>query len=279
MSTTQKLGAWIAITVLTVVFAPQVWAADAGPASSAAAASSAKTAVSASSSAIPAAVQKALELPEGGERTKAMIAAAVEWQKKDPQAALAWAVGLPKGQSNYQTLNRVAQAWGNRDPKAALEGAMSLEPKGGNLAMSALHLIVTAWARADPQAALAWAEKQTRADLHRTAYFSVADGWAQKDPPPAADWAAKLADDNDRHLTVGEVAHGWVWTPSFVKNPEAAMAWVEELQAGELKMAAGSIAEGVARKDAPKAKAWVEGLPLTDAEKAEIIQKFPTPKK
>jgi hypothetical protein len=77
MITMPKLGAWIAITVLTVAFAPQAWAADAGSGSSAAAASSATAVVSAGSSAIPAAVQKALELPEGPERVKALSAAGV----------------------------------------------------------------------------------------------------------------------------------------------------------------------------------------------------------
>jgi len=270
------------VTILTLaglaaVAAAQNTAISASSPATAAAASSATAA--AGSSAIPAAVLKALELPEGAERTKALGAAAVEWQQKDPKAALVWAVGLPKGQSNYQTLNRVSQAWGNRDPKVALECAMSLDPKGGNSAMMALHLIVTAWARADAPAALAWAEKQTRADLHRTAYFSVADGWAQKDPPPAAAWAAKLTDENDRHLAVGEVAHVWANSSIIAKNPEAAMAWVEKLQPADMKIAAASIAWGLARADAAKAKAWVEKLPLKDAEKTEIISKFPAPKK
>ena len=46
--------------------------------------------------AVPPEVQKALELPKGDEKTKALLAAAGEWAKKDSTAALAWSQQLPR---------------------------------------------------------------------------------------------------------------------------------------------------------------------------------------
>ncbi len=55
---------------------------------------------------------------------------------------------------------------------------------------------------------------------------------------------------------------------------EIAVAWAEKLPVGDLKYAVPRIAGTWAKTDAVKAKAWVSGLPLADADKAEILGKI-----
>jgi len=281
MSTTQKLGAGIAIAVIAFVFAPQAWAANAGSASSAAAATSAKAAVSTSSSAIPEALQKALAQPEGKDQVKAVQDAAVEWQKSDPAAALAWVVAQPPSPLIRSTVIAVSQAWAKRDAPAAVPCAWGMVKKKGKCdgyEKDALHLTLKQWARSDPKAAASWTDATVPADsskdVMRWVYGSVTGGWAEVDPVACAAWAEKLKSDEGRQWGIQALAVTWC----FHYKPEDAAAWAKRLPPGDLKSVAGYMAVGcifnyLNKRDAAKATAWLDSLTLPDEMKAELKKK------
>jgi hypothetical protein len=224
--------------------------------------------------ALPAAIQAAMQLPEGKERTDAMRSAAMAWEKQDPRAAMAWVLALPKTASSFEAVRAMANDWGNREAVGAKDWVMSKAPslKNGTNSILALHLIVTAWARQDAAAAAAWAANQpTGSDVRSTAYYSVADGWGQKDPAASAAWAATLPAGGDRQIALAKAADLWA---RGGKQPEAAAAWAEKLPAADVKSAAPPIATAWAKTDAEKSKAWVNSLPLADADKAAILAKI-----
>jgi len=280
MNTTQKPGTWIAMVVLTVVFTPQAWAAGSSSSKSAVSATSAKAVVSASSSAIPEALQKALALPEGKDRDKAVKDAALEWQKSDPAAALGWAVALPLPMtpSNYGFVAAVSQTWAERDGPAAVAFAWGCFSKtkanSFSYAKSAFHLSLVRWSKSDPKAAVAWADKTVPADSSKDVMFwvygSLAGGWGRKDPATALAWAATLKDDTNRQTAVSSVVGVYLKEGN---KPEGIAPLVEKLPHDNLKSAAMMIAPAWAKKDASKAQAWVGTLSLSAAEKAEILAK------
>jgi len=278
MITTQKLGAWIAIVVLSVVFAPQAWAAGSSSSKSAVSATSAKAAVSASSSAIPAAVQQALAQPEGKERDKAVKDAALEWQKSDPAAALGWAVAQgdaqPKSQLYRGLVGAVSSAWAKRDAPAAVAwGYAKAKSNPAVYEKLAFHLALCSWGASDPKAAVAWSDTvlaDSSKDIVYLLYFSIADGWVAADAAAAVAWAATVKDDKNRQTAVSAIVSCWLKTG---KKPDGIAPLVEKLPHDNLKSAAMMIAPAWAKKDASKAKAWVGTLSLSEAEKAEILAK------
>ncbi len=113
--------------------------------------------------AVPQEIQKALQLPEGDERTKELTSAGLAWERQDPHAAMEWAFSLPNDKCGFNVIRVTANDWGAREPvPATTEWVMSHSPKEGQLTGLALHFISTAWARVDPSAASAWAEKAAR---------------------------------------------------------------------------------------------------------------------
>ncbi len=211
--------------------------------------------------------------PESDGRTQALTSAGAAWEHQDPHAAMEWAFTLQNDKSGFNVVKAMANDWGSREPiPATTEWVMGHSPKDGQLTFFALHLISTAWARVDPSAANAWAEKQPETNgVRRIAYYSVADGWAQKDPPSAAAWAEKIPGEADRHVALPVVAGLWATKSG---HPEIAAAWAEKLPVGDMKYVVPRIANTWAKTDATKAKAWVNGLPLADADKADILGKI-----
>jgi len=272
MITTAKLGAWIAITVLSVVFAPQAWAANAVSAKSAAAASTATAAVSASSSAIPEALQKALAQPEGKERDKAEYDAVMEWQKTDPAAALAWAVPRANNVPNQRIVGGVSHAWGKREPAAAVAWALARKPsKNGSNEMLVFHLTIGYWAISDPKAVLAWLDTvpaDSSKDFIYYVYMSIPDGWARKDPVASAAWAESVKNDQNRQVAINETAIIWARSQS-----EDAAVWAKRLPPADLKSVVGPIFDVWHQRDAAKATAWLDSLTLPEETKADLKKK------
>lgn len=235
------------------------------------------------SNAVPQEIQKALQLPEGDGQTQALRSAGIAWERQDPHAALEWAFNLPTNSksslgNSMVVVRAMSDDWGDREPvPATTEWVMGHLPKEGQLTMMALpgmalHLVVAAWARHDPSAASLWAEKQPEANgLRRIAYESIASGWVRKDPASATAWAVKQPGEADRHLALEGVTRVML---AITKQPEIVAAWAEKLPVGDMKTVVPKVAGSLAKTDATKAKAWVNGLPLADTDKAEILGKI-----
>src|SRR5262245_3815427 len=102
--------------------------------------------------AVPPDVQKAMQLPKGDEKTKTLSAAAAEWAKKDPTAALAWSQQLPRD-IPFSVGAGVVAACALSNGKASADWALqhSRPPEFGPL-----HGLLYVWSsRGDPGAAAA----------------------------------------------------------------------------------------------------------------------------
>jgi len=225
---------------------------------------------SAKSKDLPLSVEKALQLPEGNERTNALRAAALEWEQKQPAVALEWVCSLPNGDLRNRVLKATAEDWGKRDPLPALDWVMKREIKPNSPELGAVHFFVTEWAKNDWNAAAEWSDKLPKGPIRTTAFYSVADGFAQKDPAAAGAWVQKITDVSDRRIAESFVIRIWVMSK---KKPEDVAAWIQQLPPEDIKDAAPKLASLWAKTDAAKAEAWVNQLPLSEAEKAEILKK------
>jgi len=268
--------------VLSFVFVPQAWAADSVSAKSAAAATSATAVVSASSSAIPAALQKALAQSEGKDRDKAATDAAVEWQKSAPAAALAWVVAQPPSPLTRGLDIAVSQAWAKRDAPAAVACAWGLAKKfvkdppktiNDGYVISAYHLTLKQWARTDPKAAVAWSEANVPADSLKDitgwTYGSIGGGYTEIDPFACAAWMETLKGEA-RRSAIGAAANTW-WR--FGK-PDDAAAWIKRLPAADLKIeVVRATFNALYQRDAAKATAWLDSLTIPDEMKADLKKK------
>jgi len=224
-----------------------------------------------SADAVPPDVQKALELPKGDEKTKALLAAAGAWAKKDPTAALAWSQQLPRD-IPFSVNAGVVAACALADGKASADWAVqhSRPPEFGPL-----HGLLFVWSsRGDPATAAAWCAEAPK-NARYLSYFSVGDGWYLKDQPAASNWAVKLESADDRHAAIHGIALKWGRA-----NIPAATVWIKQLKGDDLKVAVKAIAgdwrankfnNGSNARNEAALKEWLDLFPLSDADKTEDL--------
>ena len=221
--------------------------------------------------AVPPDVQKALELPKGDEKTKALLAAAGEWAKKDPTAALAWSQQLPRD-IPFSVSAGVVAACALADGKASADWAVQhSRPRE----YGPLHGLLFVWSsRGDPAAAAAWCTEAPK-NARYISFFSVGDGWYLKDQPAASNWAAKLDSADDRHAAIHGIALKWGRA-----NIPAATVWIKQLKGDDLKVAVKAIAgdwratkfkNGSNARNEAAMKEWLDSFPLSDADKTEDL--------
>jgi len=213
-------------------------------------------------------IEKALQMPEGADRTKALVAAALEWEKKSPAAAMEWVCAPSTPKAAGAAMKSLSMDWAARAPLDEIDWLTKRGLKPGTMDFYALHLTVVVWAGKDPNAALEFAKKQPQGPIRKNIYNSVAEGWGRADIKAAAAWAAKVPDTEDRQTAINFVASFWAST-----KPEEDAAWAQTLPKDDLKFAASKLVPVWAKKDPAKAVQWVASLPLSDAEKEEILKK------
>ena len=221
--------------------------------------------------AVPPDVQKAMQLPKGGERTKAILAAAGEWAKKDPTAALAWSQQLPRD-TPFSVSAGVVAACALANGKASADWAVqhSRPPEFGPL-----HGLLYVWSsKGDPAAAAAWCAEAPK-NARYISFFSVGDGWYLKDQAAVCSWAAKLESADDRHGAIHGIALKWGRA-----NIPAASVWIRQLKGDDLKVAVKAIAgdwrankfnNGSNARNEAAMKEWLDSFPLSDADKTEDL--------
>jgi hypothetical protein len=131
----------------------------------------------------------------------------------------------------------------------------------------------------DSASAAAWC-MQTPKNLRVLAFFSVGDGWGEKDPAAATAWALQLASEDDRLSAIRGVVMRW-----GQKDIPAVTAWIKQLKPEEVKTAAKTIAANWlfnkfntgGKQDEAAIKEWLNQLPLSDADKEEVLKGPPLP--
>jgi hypothetical protein len=235
------------------------------------------TAENAASSSVPADVEKALQLPKGDEQTKALCAAASEWAKKDPVAALTWKTHLPR-ETPFAVHSAVTGTCALNSAKIAADWMVQ---NGKPPAYGDLHGLLFTWSwKGDPASAAAWCAAAPKG-ARDIAFFSVGDGWYLKDQPAACDWASKLEADDDRHSAIRGIALKWGRA-----NIPAAGAWIKKLKADDKKVAARAIVsdwrankfnkDRSGTRDEAAVTEWLDQFQLSDADREEIT-KDPAP--
>jgi hypothetical protein len=217
---------------------------------------------------LPPDLEKLLQQPDSPERTKAIRIAARGWAAKDPVAVLSWAVKLP-GPLKDQVGQAIPSVCAQANGKASADWSLQKDPNHW-----LLHQLVFYWAALDPVPATAWCVPAPM-EVRSLAYFSVGDGWGMKDPAGAEGWAAKLEPPDD-HLSA---IRGIALRRAREKDLPGAAAWLKSLKPEDM-MAGARIIVGdwhanpfnnVGIRNDAAIKAWLDQLPLNDAEKAGLL--------
>jgi hypothetical protein len=251
---------------------PAVSAASAAPAqTNSPAKSSSATTANGDSVKAPPEVEKAMQMPEGDDRIKALSSAASDWAKKNPPAALAWYFQLPKGLPEKLFIPVLCA-----NPQVSADWLIQNNKTGVN--NGNLHGVLVTWGRVDPAAATAWVQKVQIAakDVRSTAFFSVADGYARRNPKDAGAWAEKVEAKEDRFDAIRGVAMMW-----GRGNVTTSADWIKQLKPEEMKVAIKTItgewwmtklkSPGATTK-AEAVKPWLDQFPLSDKEKEELLK-------
>jgi hypothetical protein len=224
------------------------------------------------------------------------------WARFDPVGALDYALAWPMGEMRQQQeigVGAAIQAWAHRDPTAARLATAQLSADHGRLRTALRRALVTGWA-ASPrgqeglagflaelqplrprvelietaarelvrgggaEAALGWAEPILRdaaydAVLKRSVFKAAAGAAAQWDPERTAAWAMEHSGADYAEEGLAIVARHW-----GRQDGVAAMAWLGEQPAGELRDQAVREAYGQWSRTAPReAGAWLDSEELT----------------
>jgi hypothetical protein len=217
---------------------------------------------------LPPAVQQALQMSEGPDKTKALNAAAKAWTQTDPVAAFTWALTLPQ-----PVFYAIRGAFGTSADNAHIKaGADFLLQQKDDRVSGMLHGLMINWALKDPAAAEAWCTQvQTTRDFRFLCIFSVADGLCRKKAIDAAAWADTLTQPDDHAAAIDGTATIWCRG-----DLAATTAWIMQLKnPADVKRAAHSVAASwhLARvKTDPSLEVWLNPLPLSPADKAEVLK-------
>jgi hypothetical protein len=221
----------------------------------------------------PPEVEKALQMPEGKEKTAALDAAMKAWAQKDATAGLAWALALPPRPLG-QVKGTLAAFSQGADPGRSADW---LVQQGSPAALDALHGLLLRWAMNDAAASSAWCVglKSKDAKARNVSFFSVADGLCRRKAESATRWVAQLPPGDDRVAAVeGTVI---IWARGDIV---AATDWIKALGPPEMKRSAQTVvavwrfAKGTSKspnmwKDVEE---WLDQMPLSAADKEYVLK-------
>lgn len=145
-----------------------------------------------------------LRLPEGSQRTDAIVEALANWAKTTPDDALAWLSQHP-GQDYAKAGEAVQGVIVGNLAKTDLPRALVQwrDLPDGAAKSAALNTIAEHWSRADPAAAARWFADQPAANPAESAtktncMAKAVQEWSAKDPESALRWIETLPDQKQR---------------------------------------------------------------------------------
>jgi hypothetical protein len=211
------------------------------------------------------------------------------WIAKDPKAAIEWINNYPDGDEKVGLIRSLVSHIDDTNPVEATALAGVMPP--GTMREEAIVSAARSWLETDPAAAATWALRQEDEDVRRISLRSVAAEWMRHDPAGVRDWINSLPADatTDTMLrdAVEMVVNGVSWGGrsymGFIDSMSGeAIQNVADLTArisdeAERMKAYTTLAGKWLQRDAPAARAWVENLPISDAEKLALLQAKPKP--
>jgi len=146
------------------------------------------------------------------------------------------------------------------------------------------------WMQNDPVSAANWAVQQEDQATQRIALRNVAAQWMRNDPAGARDWIRSLPPNANKDTMLQDAiriladGNGPVdgsrplitfMSPEAIQN---AAESIEQISDVNQRMAACTTLAGKwLNKDREAARVWIEGLPISEAEKSALLQAAPGP--
>jgi|GEM_PF-5690758 len=204
----------------------------------------------------PAIVKELRAIPEGLDRSGPGRLVFATWAGIDGPAAFEAALRGPE--ASHEAFAAML-AWTLRNPEAPIVRLQSMPNKDEQ--EFATQFLAAAWLMADPAAALRRSDALPDATMRRAAMRHVCRTLALNPAPgmteKGAEWIARHTQADYASEAAGIIASTWV-----VKDPKAAMAWVEKLSPGPVReQAIYELAGSWAGAHPERAQAWLEKLP------------------
>ena len=193
------------------------------------------------------------EFPAGQDQVDAWLS---EWTQRNPASAGRFARSLPTGPWREMIIRRVTQNWAAEDAAGAQRWAARL-PDDGERA-SALADVCLQLAQSDAGQAVEIAERYGLGAAPGAVLENLAQTWAEQDLTKAAAWSGGQPAGEERDQMVGRLAY----VQSRTEPAAAANLVVEQMPAGPIQdEAIMSVLHQWALRDPAAAVAWVDRFP------------------
>ncbi len=168
-------------------------------------------------------------LGQGPDREEMLRRVSQGWTDQDPASAQQWAAHLPDKKERDSAVSDVCLRLGETDAAAALQSADRYWPENPPEAL--VGNLVQQWAAQDMDAAISWIEKQPESSARNDRLLRAVAVLSKSDPAKAASLvsAEMLASPSQNEAAIS-VIHQWTQ-----RDPEAALAWVEQFPPGALR--------------------------------------------
>jgi hypothetical protein len=219
----------------------------------------------------------------------AMTGSLLTWLTKDPDAAMAWLNEYPDGDLKLGLVRNIASNLNSEDPALAMHLAVAIP--SGIAREQSIDESMRMWLCDNPAAAAQWALQQDDTKTRRVALRRVAIQRLMDDPKEARDWITSLppsaVKDTMLHDATMMIVDGLrgervslnpllgTMSPESIQNSARVLSEISDTQ---IRMAAcTALAAKWLSHDEPSARAWIESLPVSPAEKAELLKAKPKP--
>ena len=162
-----------------------------------------------------AAAARAMTMPEGRLRERAIESMMRTWVNTDAQAAMAWVTRVPDDRGLLRT---AVNAWSEADPAAAAHFVQSLPASGQRDTM--LVNVACAWTMHERDAGLRWVQSLPDETARAEALSSIVRNWAFLEPAGAVEFIARQPRDDRTAEALKTAAQSWAGS-----DPESALAW------------------------------------------------------
>lgn len=162
-------------------------------------------------------------LPEGDQRTAALLDVGYEAARTAPLAAVTLASQMTASAERDQLLGFATSQWAATEASEALAWAKQVPDE--QLRQRLLAEVVVAAADSNPQGAAVWAvESMDPGPAQDRAVVAVVQRWAQQAPVQAAEWVAQFPDGQAGRSAIRSLLEIW-----SVEDPTAAEEWLKGL--------------------------------------------------
>jgi hypothetical protein len=194
----------------------------------------------------------AMENLSGVALNNALIRICEQWAQHDGLAAATWLQALAPGKERDAAMEGMFFTWATQDPSGAL-AFIEKNPVSPEIAAILRFAAFAGWAKSDPQAAVPASLASSKANGDPSQFANTLANWATMDLAGSSQWLLEnVKSGPERELAVIELAGIFAH-----QSPEAGLAWIAKLNAGEERKAATrQFASEWATSDAPSAAKW-----------------------